>query len=173
MGQTALKSRLLSAQSHPEIAFAILRAVQGHAQKVDRFWTFSTVLARIPLSEATEFNELCLCRFQNQPKLSQSLAQHVLKTKRIVPILETHHKVVDVPHQIGFTFQVWPDHPVKPQVEHIVQVQIAQQNADRPTLWGSLIVGMQFSVFEHPRLQPSSNQADDPRISDSMLHKAE
>ena len=101
MGQTALKARLLGSQSHPEIAFAILRTVQDHAQKVDRFWTFSPVLARIPLGKTTELNELRLGRLQNQPKLSQPLAQDVLETMRILPILETHHKVVDVPHQVG------------------------------------------------------------------------
>ena len=57
--------------------------------------------------------------------------------------------------------------------EHIVRVQVAQQDADRPSLWGSLLAGMPFSVFKNARLQPSSNQADDPQISDSVLHKAE
>ena len=46
------------------------------------------------------------------------------------------------------------DHPVKPQVEHIVQVQVAQQNADRPLLVGFL---PRWDAIPHlPKRRPST-----------------
>ena len=59
------------------------------------------MLTRMSVREATKFDELSLSRFQSQVKLPQSLAQRLLDPKSIRPILETHHKVVDVPHQVG------------------------------------------------------------------------
>src|ERR1700730_3376736 len=51
------------------------------------------------------------------------------------------------PHQVGFASQSRLDHSLKPQVEHVVQIHIAQQDADRSALRGSLFVRMDLSIF--------------------------
>src|SRR5215472_5841921 len=104
--------------------------VQREPQKIDRFRTFTATLARVFLRKATKFNELGLLRFQGQAKLPQSLAQYILDANSVLTILETQHKVVNVSHQIGLTSQPRLDHALEPQIEHVVQIHITQQNAD-------------------------------------------
>ena len=99
--ECALQARPFGAHPNPKVAFQIARAIQGEAQKVDCLRTSSPVFARVPLCEATKFNQFGLGRFKGQAELPQSFAQHLLDPKRIRTILETHHKVVDIPHQIG------------------------------------------------------------------------
>src|SRR5690348_17334917 len=54
-----------------------------------------------------------------------------------------------------------------------MEVQVAQQHADRSALRSSLIVRMDCSVFQDARLQPSPDQIDQARITDSMFDKPE
>ena len=97
----------------------------------------------------------------------------LLKAKGVRAVLATHHKVIDVPHQVGFASQSRLDHSLKPQVEHVVQIHIAQQDADRSALRGSLFVRMYLSVFQNTCFQPAPDQADQARITDSMFDKPE
>src|SRR5690349_16154682 len=54
-----------------------------------------------------------------------------------------------------------------------MEVEVAQKYADRPTLWRSLFARMDRSVLQDARFQPAPNQADQARITDSMLDKPE
>src|ERR1700676_2653197 len=92
-------------------------------------------------------------------------------TRRASAILETDHKVIDVAHQSGFAPQPTLDHPLEPKVENVMKVQVAQQHTDRSSLWGSLFARMDFAIFQNARLQPTPDQIDQARISDSMFNK--
>src|SRR5215470_5553331 len=54
-----------------------------------------------------------------------------------------------------------------------MEIKVAQQHADRSALRSSLIVRMDFSVFQNARLQPSPDQIYQARITDSMFDKPE
>src|SRR6202007_3419744 len=54
-----------------------------------------------------------------------------------------------------------------------MEVEVAQKYAHRPTLWRSLFARMDRSVLQDPRFQPAPDQADQTRITDSMLDKPE
>src|SRR5215472_234163 len=54
-----------------------------------------------------------------------------------------------------------------------MQVHIAQHDADRTALWGSLLVWIDLAVFQDACLQPAPDQADHARIADAVLHEAE
>src|ERR1700737_4384375 len=90
----------------------------------------------------------------------------------ILSILETHHKVVDVSDHVGLSPQPGFDHPLEPEVEYIMQVHVAQHDADRTALWGSLLVWIDLAVFQDACLQPAPDQADHARIADAVLHDA-
>src|ERR1700740_959892 len=167
------QASLLRKQPHSKVAFPIAGAVQREAQKIDRLRASTTTLARVSLRIATKFDEFGFRLCQGQAKLPQSLAQYLLDSKGIRAILETQHKVVDVSHQIGLAPQPGLDHTLKPQIEHVVQIQITQQNADSTTLWGSFFARMEFFVFQNVGFQPASDQADQTRVSYSVLDKAE
>src|ERR1700720_1433895 len=54
-----------------------------------------------------------------------------------------------------------------------MQVHVAQHDADRTALWGSLLVWIDLAVFQDGCLQPAPDQADHARIADAVLHEAE
>src|SRR5882672_1037348 len=54
-----------------------------------------------------------------------------------------------------------------------MQVHVAQHDADRTALWGSLLVWIDLAVFQDACLQPAPDQADHARIADAVLHEAE
>ncbi|MDA3920854.1 MAG: hypothetical protein PF501_09285 [Salinisphaera sp.] len=62
---------------------------------------------------------------------------------------------------------------LEPKIQHIVQIQVAQQNADRTALRCTRFVGMHFTFFQYAGFQPSSYQADDARITDPVFNKAQ
>jgi hypothetical protein len=74
---------------------------------------------------------------------------------------------------MGFAPQPALDHALEPEVEHIMEVQVAQQHADRSTLRSSFVVRVDCSVFQDARLQPTPDQIDQTRITDSLLDKPE
>src|SRR5688572_22320931 len=101
LGTSPEQPSLFRPRPNPKVAFQVARAVQREAQRIDRLRASSTPLACPPARTATTFDELGFRRFQGQAEFSQSLAQDILDAKRIRAILETQHKVVDVPPQIG------------------------------------------------------------------------
>src|SRR5262245_53871359 len=126
--QRPSQSCLLRTQPLPKVASLIAGAVQCEAQKITRLRASTATIARLSLRIATKFDEFGFRLRQSQAKLPQPLAQYLLDTKSIRTILETQHKVVDVSHQVGLTPPPRLDHTLKPQIEHIVQIQITQQN---------------------------------------------
>src|SRR2546421_2963856 len=54
-----------------------------------------------------------------------------------------------------------------------MQVHVAQHDADRTALWGSLLVWIDLAVLQDACLQPAPDQADHARIADAVLHEAE
>jgi len=55
----------------------------------------------VPLSKATELDELGLARLQGQAELPQPFAQGLLDAQGIFAVLEAHNKVIDIPHQVS------------------------------------------------------------------------
>ena len=148
-------------------------SIKSKTQKVYCLRAFSPSFASVPVSKSTKFNELRLSRFERQTEFLQASAQNVLESNSILSILETHHKVIDVAHQIRLSPQSGFDGVLEPKVKRVVQIQVAQQNADRAALWRSLLVRMKLILFQYSRFEPSSYQADHSRIPDSMFHKAQ
>src|SRR5438128_6523090 len=92
VAEGAAQARLFRTHADPKIAFPVTSAIQGEAQKVNRFRASPSTLARPLVREAAKFDELGFRRFQSQAKPSQSLAHGFLGTKSILAVLETHHK---------------------------------------------------------------------------------
>src|ERR1700736_1885819 len=62
---------------------------------------------------------------------------------------------------------------LEPKVDQVMEVEVAQKYADRPTLWRTLFARMDRSVLQDARFQPAPDQTDQARITDSMLDKPE
>ena len=81
--------------------------------------------------------------------------------------------VIDIPHQLGLALQAGLDHTLEPEVEHIMQVHVAQHDPDRTPLWSPLLVRMNLSIFQNGCFQPLADQADHARIANPMLHETD
>jgi hypothetical protein len=69
--------------------------------------------------------------------------------------LETQHEVIDTSHHAGLAPKPRLDHSLEPQIEHIVEIYVTQQYADRPSLRGPLFARMNLSILENACLQPA------------------
>ena len=105
VGYAASKPRLLSTKAHFESAFPVVRAIEGETQKVNRLWSFPASFASIPVGKSAKLNQLCFRRLQCQAEFFQAFTQHILKADGVLTVLETHHKVINIAHQIGFALQ--------------------------------------------------------------------
>ena len=101
--ETTPQPGLLGSHTNKKVTFPITRTVQREPQKVDRFRALPVVFLRMLVGEPTKFDELGLAGFQCQVELPQPLTQFFLEAESIRPILEAHHKVIYIPHQVGFT----------------------------------------------------------------------
>jgi hypothetical protein len=72
------------------------------------------VFARVSLREPPKLDQLGLGRFQREAEPSQPIPQCVLKAQSILAILEAHHKVVDIPHEVGLPSQARFSHALEP-----------------------------------------------------------
>lgn len=160
--QAPMEPRLLGPKAHLEIALVVTRAIEGEAQEINSLRAFPPSLGRVTLSKAAEFDEFGLgwCQFQSES--SQPLAEDLLNADGIRAVLETEHKIINVAHHVGFPCEMGLYHPLKPEVEHIVKVDIAQQYTDRSTLWRPLLIVMDltsgfFSKRTCPRHCPYSS----------------
>src|SRR5262245_22485166 len=55
----------------------------------------------------------------------------------------------------------------------MMQIQVAQQHADRSPLRSSLIAWVDCSIFQNACFQPAPDQIDHARITDSVFDKLE
>src|SRR6516162_10022399 len=128
--KAAPQARFLGAHPNLVVTFQVLRAMQRQPQEVDCFRALSAALTRVSLREPTELNQLGFGRLKSETELFQPKAQRVLNADGVRSILETDHKVVDIAHQPGFAPQPAPHHPFEPEVEHMMQIKVAQKYAD-------------------------------------------
>src|SRR6516165_6127452 len=168
--KAAPQARFLGAHPNLVVTFQVSRAIQRQPQEVDCFRALSAAFTRVSLREPTELNQLGLGRLKSETELFQPKAQRVLNADSI---LETDHKVVDIAHQPGFAPQPAPHHPFEPEVEHMMQIKVAQKYADRSPLRCSLLARMDLSIFQNARFQPAPDQTDQAWITDSMRDKSE
>src|SRR4030095_3065933 len=118
-------------------------------------------------------NEAGLTRLERQGELGQAFDQYLLKAVRVSLMLETHDKIIDIANQVGVALQPWFHHPLEPQIQHVVKVEVAQDDADIPPLGDPFVAGLDDAVFQPAGFQPPSDQAHEAWVSDSVLHKAQ
>ena len=121
-----MEPRFLGPEANLEIAFEVARAVEGEAQKINSLRASSSSLSRVNMGKATEFDEFGLFRRQSKPELAQPLAEGILNTNGIGTVLEAQYKIINIAHHVGFALETGLYRTLKPEIEHIVQVNIAQ-----------------------------------------------
>jgi hypothetical protein len=77
---------------------------------------------------------------------------------RIGLVLETHDEIINIAHQVRLALQPWLHHPIAPEVEHVVQREVAEHDADTPALRDTLFTGLNAPVFQHSGFEPPPDQ---------------
>jgi hypothetical protein len=123
--QTAPQARLVSFPSHLEMSLVVVRAVVGQAQKRERRWPFP-LPARLALGKPPERHEARFIRLEGSSKFRQALDQDSLEALRVGAVLETDNEIVHVANQVRLPVQACFHDPFKPQAQHIVEIEVAQ-----------------------------------------------
>jgi hypothetical protein len=119
--------------------------------------------------EPPELDQARLGRVQRQLEPGESLAELVLEPLRVPAMLEPHHEVVRIAHD-DHVAACMPTPPlVRPQVQHVVQVDVRQEGADAPSLRRTLRALRADPALHEPSPQPLSQQAKHARIPDPVL----
>jgi hypothetical protein len=87
-------------------------------------------------------------------------------------VLETDNDIVHVANQVRLPVQAWFHDPFTPQVQHVVEIEVAQYHPAAPPLGYPFIARFNHAVFQHPGFQPTSTQSEDAWVSDAVLHNA-
>jgi len=107
-----------------------------------------------------------------EPVLLESLREHGQHPPRVVLPLEGQHRVVGVAHHEGTPPQARHDVAVKPDVEHLVQVDVREQGADHPTLGSPLLRVPHHTFFHHSGVQPLPEGATHHPVPYPLVEKA-
>lgn len=103
--QRAPETPFLGPAADLEPALLIARAVMREAQEVQGVRRRPAVLLRIAGGEAPKRNPAGFGRFEGQSKRTEPAAQYVLKALRVPLVFKAPDKVVNIAHQVRFTFQ--------------------------------------------------------------------
>jgi hypothetical protein len=126
----------------------------------------------VAFGQAPERHQAGFTRLERQSDLRQALDQHLLQAGRVRLMLDTHDELLDIANQVGVALQPWLHHPLEPQIQHVVQGEVAQNDADIPSLRAPFVAGLDDAIFQHTGFQPPPDQAHEAWVSDSVWHKA-
>src|SRR5215510_6854035 len=166
-GQTAPQARLVRSPSHLAVPSVVACAVEGKTEKRQRL-SASLVPFGVTLRKATEGHQTGFRRLEREGELRQTLLQHLLEALCVRLVLETHDEIIHVAHQVRLPLQPWLHHPLEPQVERIVKIEVAEHDAYISPLGDSFVAGFDDPVFQHPLDHPQ-----DAWVSNTVLHKAQ
>ena len=109
-----------------EIPLPAASADMGESQKVERF-RFTQSTSRSPCRRmAAKFEQARLLRVQLQAKLSYPLPECFQKAAGFPFVLEAGDDVVGIAHQDDFALGLLAPPAMRPEVEHVVQVEVGQ-----------------------------------------------
>jgi hypothetical protein len=97
--------------------------IQREAQEVEGARTFALLL----LLWSRKGQQARFVRVEGQSLTLQPLWQHLSDALGIFPMLKTDDKVIRIADEAGTTTQAWLYLLGKPQVENVVQIDVAQQ----------------------------------------------
>ena len=89
-----------------------------------------------------------------KPVFRKTLWQYVQHPLGVLPIAEHQYRIVSETHQEAPAPQVPPDYLVKPSVEHLVQVDVAEQRRKHPALRRPLLRVAHRATLHHTSSQP-------------------
>jgi hypothetical protein len=112
---------------HHKTPVPFLPADRREAQEIERVWLTSSLLSPVALGVEAKLNPARFIWVQFQPELSEPFLQIHQETVGIRPMLETEYRVVGLAHDQHITSRALLAPGLYPQVEYIMQIDVAEQ----------------------------------------------
>src|SRR5919109_579623 len=119
---------------HPPVTYAGTPPIEGKPHKVKGGRTLTALLRHW---RAPKGQQPCLVRMEGQSEAPQPFLQHHPHSSCIILPLKADDEVVTIADQGSFPPQPWLHLGGKPAVEHIVQIDVAQQRGEHRPLDGT------------------------------------
>jgi hypothetical protein len=143
------------------------------SQKVERFRFVQSASGSPSRIMAAEFEQARLLWMQLQAKLFHPLPECFQKAAGFPFVLETDNDVVGIAHQDDFPSGVLAAPAVRPEVEHVVQVDIGQYRRDDRVLRRTLLAGNDPARFQDAGFQPQLDQPQQSPIRDPVFQESQ
>ena len=109
-----------------ETSFPASSADMGEAQKVKGFRLAHSPSLPFSRREASKPDEPGFVAMQLQAELAHSLVQEGQELLGVLAMLETHHKIIRIPHQENFSLRFMPAPVMCPSVQDVMEIDIGQ-----------------------------------------------
>jgi hypothetical protein len=88
-------------------------------------------------------------------------------------VFKAGDQVVGVAHDDDVARGLAPSPALDPEVEGVAQLDVGKERRDQRTVARSPVADRHDPLFEDARLEPFLDQADDARVTDPVLQKAD
>ena len=110
---------------------------------------------------------------ERQRELLQPRTHRVPEALGIRLVLEADDDIIGIADDDHVARGLAPSPALRPEIEHVVQVDVGEQRRDHRSLPGSRLADHDGPVLQDTRLQPFADQADDAPVADPVLHEAD
>src|SRR6266404_4434371 len=120
---------------------------------------------------ATELDDARFRGMQFQFEPGEAFRQLLVEPLGFRWVLKAHHEVISPAddRQVAFGFCLTP--VLHPEVEHIVQIEVCQQRRSTAALGRPFFTAPPLSFFQHPRVQPFTDEPHDALVSYAVLEE--
>src|SRR5215831_16832601 len=152
---------------HRERASAVRSAYVRESQEVERLGS-RAVFRRGHGGEASEEQQPRFLVGQYQVESRQSLPQVSVDALRVPPVLERRHKIIGKPNQVRLPSHRPPHSLLEPEVEHIVQIDVGEDGAERTALRRARLRTDDDPVLHDAGPEPFTNQAQNDAVRNAV-----
>src|SRR5215813_1069524 len=152
---------------HRERASAVRSAYVRESQEVERLGS-RAVFRRGHGGEASEEQQPRFLVGQYQVESRQSLPQVSVEALRVPPVLERRHKIIGKPNQVRLPSHRPPHSLLEPEVEHIVQIDVGEDGAERTALRRARLRTDDDPVLHDAGPEPFTNQAQNDAVRNAV-----
>ena len=148
-------------------------ADEGEAQESEGLRSADTAFLVVGRRMAAELNQAGLVRMERQRECLEPLTHRIEEATCVVLMLEAGHQIIGVAHDDHVATGLSPSPAVGPQIEYLVQVDVAEKRGDHRALAGSTVSYGYDSAFEDARLEPFTDQVDDALVANAVFQEAD
>jgi hypothetical protein len=121
---------------------------------------------------AAKFEQARFLRVQLQGERFHPFSQFYQKAVRFPFVLEADNNVVGVAHEDDLAPSIPLSPAIRPEVEHVVQVDVGQHRRDDRTLRCAFLADNDPTSFQYSRLQPQLDQPQQSPVCDSVFQES-